>query len=196
MKFHFISCLSWKNTAMQTDQCRQNLQEILSALYFSSTSSLIKVPGLHFWVCLCLCSMLISRPRLWHSHETQGQTRCYLHTIHILPTLKYKQSGNSSNKFSLQQSGLLIFDKLYLLFSTSGFSLLFFMRIFLLRSLGDGKALPCSSCKTIQRKRLIIIITTATWPLCILVWNLDFRTAILRGSEEAVPPQAQPQTVV
>lgn len=82
LTFHFISCLSWKNTSIQPDQCRQNLQEILSALYFSSTSSLIKVPGLHFWVCLCLCSMLISRPRLWHSHETQGQTMLFTCNSH------------------------------------------------------------------------------------------------------------------
>lgn len=92
------------------------------------------------------------------SHEIQGQTKCHSHITHILSTLKYKHFGNFSNKVYPYLSGFsfnLIFHKLYLLFSTSGFSLLFFMRIFLLRSLGEGKALPGSSCKIIQRKGLM-----------------------------------------
>lgn len=139
--------------------------------------------------------MLISRPRLWHSYETEGQTKCHLHIIHILPTLKYKQFGNFNNKVYLYLSGLLfnlILDKLYLLFSTSGFNLLFFMRIFLLRSLGEGKALPGSSCKIISKKGLI----TPIWHLCIPIWDFDFREGMVRGSKQAVPPQVQPWEVV
>lgn len=64
------------------------------------------------------------------------------------------------------------------------------MRIFLLRSLGEGKALPGSSCKVIQRKHLI----TAAGPLCIPVWDFDLRIAMVRGSEQAVPLQAQTLT--
>lgn len=150
-KFLFILCLSWKNTAMQTYQCRQNLQEILSASYFSSTSNLIKSQDY-------ISRSIYSYARCWYqgldsgSHTKHKGKQCHLYIIHILPTVKFKQFENFSITLYLYLSGLLfdlILDKLYLLFSTSGFSLLFFMRIFLLRSLGEGKALPGSSCKII-----------------------------------------------
>lgn len=43
-----------------------------------------------------------------------------------------------------------------LLFSTSGFSLLFFISIFLLRSLGDGKGLPGSSWRQTEKAELVM----------------------------------------